>query len=873
MPLTAEQKEIISSGTSAEMLGLYINLVQTEEGRKSIKEWANINPETYKTVYEILNKGLVAGGVPDQSSLQSKPRSLLSSASSLFGVRKLSRTSVVSDKSQADVSGQEEGIAASSSAASSSNVSSKKSAVAQIDPEAQWSKFVVELLKCVTRDSEGNITGVNSDARRKVIESYLEYTSSGPRFPKFMKDHANNAGTVVITTDKNMSLQGAVKQNIPSGYNQDVLSAIGSMNVVQTVRTDMEGNEVGRGLYGGLAGNGESRDQAVASNLVKKLSPSLDQEGKETISLMGTRLASTDPQAYSSYDVRYLTDSFLPNAELVARLKTGEFAEILGDDAKELIDFYEGVTSSSKARTMKYLMNDEKSLKLAVSNTYNLQLDDIESQSLIISLGTNGSELSNTGKGKKTELTPVSFQPEVKPLLSCLYPQDYFYKHEFYNGILPVLTKQLANDPDLIKSALDSATKAIIERMNSDIAAGKIPSQIKGLDATTAIKVWRAQAEISFSGFMAQYPGTHWDSVCGALGLDKSDILHIDEELKTVWAKAEKGLSESLANKLRTEACTYDSKILAGLPIDLTSQVQSTEQNVGAASMTRAASSRTVGGDAQTLQAQRLANEAKIKALRELVSDGVTQDKYTDPVFAIDGFFHERDSYKEYFVQRDGYAMRPGTSPYTREEISRTEYFSLPPFTNLVRTLSDANISQTTPEIIKAIAELNRDMVTGQQMTDPTIVILQKGRNYFPAIVDKTTINKDRELLTGNGYTIKKEKEFDSLKSVTDLMQDEVAREAGKFPARANNGWMSVVNDTNRQNNPFKQEAAIPELQRSSGFGYRAANTNFADRVAAQRQQQDAFGGGFGMGGRGGNTNRATTLQREEVRQVVYTKG
>lgn len=574
---------------------------------------------------------------------------------------------------------------------------------ANITPEnnQQWKTLLVNMLQCVKRDADGQITGIDPDARKTVLKKALIRTSKGPRFPEYIKN--SNAGNIVYITkrkDASKSIPDRLKtfSNVP----QDIQNRL-NFRIAMGNRFDTSGKPIGLGLYGGLStpADENSRQKSAVRNSVEKLTlaaRSQNDEQKIATSLRGLA-ANANLLAYSIHDTGYLTNSFLPNAAFLETLNTEEAI------SKDVYSYYKGLLDRNK-QNLGHLLKDPQSLSLAISNTYFVNLDDTP----------DGTSLMNSLTDERTSepFKFVKYQLQYTPMLCALYPQDYSYRHEFYSGILPTLRNQLSEEePLLFEKALESATSNIIQRMLQDIRAGKLPVEVEGLTPSEAYNVWKNLSEINFAQYMRQNPGFQPDSLLAILRIDMMDASSIDDKMQQIWKRQEQQIISEIA---RMQHINYDAKIIFGVAPSL-------DQNEHA--RLRANKERADG--------------LRLDALNSVITDNVVSlEVFESPLIAIDSNCYDAETYQDLTH-----------SPMSRVDFTGAPAFNYTALKKLITLLPTTeqerarwiSVPQNRSAYLQQLKQLSTDMLTGKLMLHPKIVILKVNNTHKAVICDESLLN------------------------------------------------------------------------------------------------------------------------------------
>lgn len=687
-----------------------------------------------------------------------------------------------------------------------------------------WRGFIVAMLGFLKRNSTGRIVGIDSTKRTRHLTDVLRQNNF--RFPEYFQKA--NAGNMVLTTESktfavSKTVDAAIlKQN--DGYSSTVRSRMGECRVVQNIRYDGQGRLLGRTLYGGMAidSSNDNRLDAAILNVATKLALAQEErlgvDKKEELRGKFVEMRTNHKVhtlSYSMHDVGFITNKFLPRQTLIDNLSREE----MGNDEHT---YYSGLSGESH---LQYALRDAESLKLAVSNTYLVELDEKDSTTVLGGLKDDAAPKEY--KGQK-------YQLEYRPLLSCLYPQDYYYEHEFYVGILPASLQRLVptsrenlNEEEikLVRECLQQATKNIILRMKQDIQKKQLPN-IPGLDvglsAEEIFSLWKKSIEISFTGFVRQYPGIHWDSLQAVLRMDQTDLFSLDQDLQLIWG-AEQANIQSLINQhllpgnnLETVTVVVEEKkeknqgpatppttapttttttttpaespnffeivsspeapSQARSPVETkTQEVKSTVHQQQAQTPLRTSPTLTVpsASSRPETKAQEEKKEVKLSqaqieakarlretAIQAITNTKITMDIYKEPIIAVDGFLYDF---------KDEYEGIHNRSSYTRENLTGKPVFEYKALREFVQ-VQESNAPDAKK--MEKLLELSRDPITGKIMENPCICVFSaygsRGSTIQQALVcDKSSLDilKEKYALSG----IKTSREFAELRDLIRL--------------------------------------------------------------------------------------------------------
>jgi predicted RNA-binding protein YlxR (DUF448 family) len=591
-----------------------------------------------------------------------------------------------------------------------------------------WRAFLIQLLQCVRKNADGHVIGIDTEKRRGIILEMLR--NNAMRFPAYMQ--TKDAGNIVISIDddKRDPSEHVPKADIQrlKAYgpkpgepkpDRDLLriqECLGSMKILQNVQYDSNNKLIGRGLYGGLSREKEkekekvNRTDVAFDSLQYKLAKALPQ--KLSAQHVSTLRKNTKLLSYSSHDIYYLVNSFLPTEAF------------LKDIGPEFLD--ENVRAFYQNKPDQRSKHDPKSLSLAVSNTYHLPLT-----------GEQFDEMSVNDR-QSFDINGIGYKAEVRPLLACLYPQDYKYRHEFYVGILPLLSEKLHHDVSLLQRTLVVATDSIIDRMLTDIENKNLPEELTGLEAPNAAYFWKSSIEINFATFMKQYPGMGWETILGMMKLDGYELSNLDVELENVWRRR----MPEILGKLEMLKAQAQAQAHGELREDKEAEEERT---------------------AAILEKQQR------EAITALISDEISFGEFNGmPLIAFDTHVYEKASYDKSMT------LSPN-SPYTREDLSQYPLFEFKPLHDLVNAYqSDRPISD---EFLKSLATLSRDMINGEMMTSPKIAIVEikydpddPKKHYRLMICDEKTLRQNPPP-EGGVIRILAQRDFSELGDVIRLMR------------------------------------------------------------------------------------------------------
>jgi hypothetical protein len=616
--------------------------------------------------------------------------------------------------------------------------------------DEKWQELLINLIGCVKRTHDGKVIGIDSNKRRKVIQNILEGTPNASRFPNYIKK--NNAGNIVITTNyatTSTTIKESEKQHLLN-YPNNIARLIGNMHLVQNVRYDLNNKLVGRTLYGGLAAKNDSCIHAAIKNSAEKISKSVIGNNpvevinnqNQTIQRFKTYTESKiQPLATSIHDVSYLINSFLPRRQFLNSIR--DAGKI--DEATFL--FFQQILDNDQNGLLGFLLHEPASLKLAVSNTYQLNLNENETHEIF----------ENVTDKTASEIGKLKYQIEFRPLLSCLYPQDYLYAHEFYCGLLPRIKQQVNHNREFFKEILKIATTNIISRILDNIAEGHLPKEIYGLNEYEAADVWKDLVEINIVKFMRWYPGFQWDTVQEVFGLDYNFVVGLSQDLQAIWTNERDNIAAFIASVIQSDnvPVDYRSDLIVGLPADLTAYTSSSQTSTN----TQTNNVLYEDMDAQeTANRQQRLEQAKIEAINNLIESSMTLETFVSPILAVDGFIYDKEFYEK---------LGTKPSPMTRENLENKPIFEF----NLLDELITAHTENDKPKQTQALFKLCKDMFTDALMRDPVIVIFESNDNhsYIPKIMDRTTFNQ-----LPPKYKVHTHRDFSELREVIRLMDNEL---------------------------------------------------------------------------------------------------
>jgi hypothetical protein len=632
-----------------------------------------------------------------------------------------------------------------STSVSNNNNNNNLAQTSSANVDEQWQELLINLIRCVKRNNSGEVIGIDSNKRREILQKSLIETAEGFRFPNYIKKAG--AGNIVITT-KHAVASPTIKedeltrlQNFP----ENIRNQIDNMHLAQCIRYDKNGNLIGRSLYGGLASANNTRYEAAVNNSAEKISKSafgdspaeITENQAQTIQRMGSYVASNaQALAYSIHDVSYLINSFLPKPQFLNDMMDA------GKIDESTFLFYQQIFNNDQNKSLAFLQRDPNSLKLATSNTYYLNLDSTGTQEIFGRVADH--VISDPFKD-------IKYQLEFRPLLSSLYPQDYFYAHEFYCGILPIIKRQL-NEENAFKEALKIATINIINRILDNIEKGQFPKEISGLDPYEAADIWKDLTEINIIKFMRRYPGLQWDTLQEVLGLNYTSVSELTQELQTLWANERENIVRSIESAMRNNdiAINYRNDLIVGQPPDLTVYTTSAQTNIN---------NPQASSDTQENTNQQRLEQAKLDALGQLIESNITFEHYNQPVLAVDGYVYDKATYEN---------LEPKRSAYTRESFQNKPIFEFKSLTELIT----AHTENDQPKKMQALLKLCKDMITDKIMSDPVIVIFQSNDNnhpYFPKIMDRSTFEQ-----LPYEFIVHTHRDFGELREVIQLMDKEL---------------------------------------------------------------------------------------------------
>jgi hypothetical protein len=643
------------------------------------------------------------------------------------------------------------------------------------DPkESEWRKFLVSMLRCLKKDRSGNITGIDTENRRELIRQTLMANEELFRFPDYMKK--SNAGNIVITTKHlNTSSQSVGEEELKraQGHTETVKNLIDNVKVVQSIRYDNDGNLNGRGLYGGLAGSGMNRYDVAVVNTGEKLALATTKPIDKSQMVDKVRLyaaGNLKQIAYSIHDVGYLINSFLPKREFLESLNNSREID------EETYAYYKQLLDNAN-NSLNHLLHDPDSLKLATSNTYLLDLDINSSKNLLDNL--TDTKVSDPYKF-------VKYQLEYRPLLSCLYPQDYLYRHEFYCGIMPTLRCSLYNNFELTITCLKQATGNIIARIKQDIEKGVLPNQIQGLQANEAFEIWKSLTEINFQKFVRQYPGIHWDSITNILQMDFASFMTIDPQLQDIWGSQRDEIIRLIANRLENQNTDYRSDLISGTP---------------------------TGHHKFTKNSAEYNNQEQVKVLKQqaisnLFESPIAYERYTAPLIAFDCYIYDQSEYVDINASN-------GLSPFTRASFLDKPSF---PYKALAEFIAAYTTGAGNKKMAKLLA-LSKDTITGAIMSNPVIAMIEDSRttpaSYQALVCDQSTLNT-----LPDDLKISSRRDFSELRDVIQWERPELERLLSLNPTTTTS-WATLF-----------PEPSIPELMTRGviqPLPYTAASTRHWD--------------------------------------------
>lgn len=564
----------------------------------------------------------------------------------------------------------------------------------------EWNQFLIRLLKCVTRNERGEITGIDVVARKKVIRDSL---TEDLKFPEYIRQHSRQAGNVVVT------MPTQVKSREPNPVRQ----RLENTSVLQSLRFNMAGQLTGSGLYGGFNNETTDREAAARSNFKTKLSLSKKKGGCEEY-LERTFDSSNEALAYSVNDAAFFTEKFQPTIAYVEK-----YAREIADPT--IVDFYKKLAIGKQP----FELFDDKSLKLATSNTYNIPLDARKSQELM--------QYIDTDKISEPYMY-VKYKADVKPLIDCLFPKDYVYRHEFYVGILPILVSTLDNDETAVTEALEHATMRIIDRLLSEITQRFLANDFYQDKSPEEIYAHlQSLSAINIQDFMRQYPGLGWETMPSVLKLEASSIMRIDKSTQICWSARKN---------------------------EIINHIASTQQALQRAGITIAHKAET---RRSTLSANLELHTAEINALEGLISSIISLDERGDkmPLCACDCVFYTQDEYND---------LNPKVSIITRDRLDTDPLFAYVLLRNL-NSKYHAGETFMTPDALRALHALSIDMITGEIMTDPYIAYVKYNGKKQMVVCNKTTLGE----IELRGAKISHKREFSELGSVLELMRSSLA--------------------------------------------------------------------------------------------------
>jgi hypothetical protein len=622
------------------------------------------------------------------------------------------------------------------------------------DSAKGWRDLLAELLKKIKRDPlTSKSYGIDTAARRVAIHRILE---SGGKLPEYITAIEKTAGNILITTDAPLS---TIKSLGEDKYNEEIKQRVGETKVIQNGRYDQHGHYLGHSLYGGLAQGGVNPQRAAVANAVAKLNLS-SKDGGNIREKLDSFFDGLQPKlkvsAYSVYDIGYLIDKFLPKPAFLEALRNERRIDA------DTYQYYSDWIESDKTKYFERNGNDDKSLRLAVSNTYHLDLDEKQATEL--------SGLLDPQK-KSDVYFGMSYQVECCTLLSCLYPQKYYYRHEFYCGILPVLKDKL-NDTSQFIGCLQQATRNIITKMKEELRSRLIPSQIDGLTIPEdAFIAWKNLVEINITNFMWQYPGMPREVMCNILGVDNmDDVTAIDTKLQQIWDKERDEIIKQLKN--------LDNPIISeGIiaePVQINSEVNHYTRQ-------------------ETNQARLAA--LKSDAVEGLINSPIMFEVYEEPLIASDVRIYDVSEYREF-----------RTSPFTKQELNGTgfRYIALQEFCNNYKR--DPSSQQTHEKLWR----LCQDMVTGEIMKWPIIANLNiqppglNNQSYNLVVVcdEKTllALSGCSNILPGYSFKYAAKRDFSELE---DVIKKFNIVDQGRPPSPIySNDWNQYISQLSRDHLP-----------------------------------------------------------------------
>ncbi|MGB6976256.1 MAG: hypothetical protein WBE18_02205 [Gammaproteobacteria bacterium] len=559
----------------------------------------------------------------------------------------------------------------------------------KINHEKQWREFLISLLKCVKVNTQGEIIGIDTEKRRELIRlTALVDTGDGVRFSDYIKKR--NAGNVVILTS-NAHTSQTVQQDelqLQQNHQSEVREQIGQIKIAQSIRYKKNDKLSGRGLYGGLAGPDNSRLEAAINNAGEKLALStLDaNRANEIIEKFQTfaEEGALEILAYSVSDVSYIINSFLPTKDFLSSMKAA------GEMDEKTFHYYRSLLDNDEDHSLDSLLNSSDTLKLATSDTHllNLEAQAFNSQEILTRL---------TDKKVSEPYKNVKYRLEFRPLLCCLYPQDYFYPHEFFCGILPTLQRQLNRNLNLTKTCLSDATRNIVARIKQDITKAHLPSQVYGLQPEEMFEVWKDLTEIHFSKFMRRYPGLKLQAV---LRLTGDTLRQIEQELQTIWRNERDNVIMLITTLMDNPDISYHEDLIVGTPPTLTNK--------------------------------ELVEQCKRTAISKLMESTILLKPYNAPLIAIDARIYNQEEYDR--------LPSPKISAFNREKLSDKPLFEYRAFAEFI----DA-YTKNTPDKMNKLLTLSKDMLTGQIMSNPVIAVIKYGNGghdetYKAIVCDKSTL-------------------------------------------------------------------------------------------------------------------------------------
>lgn len=621
----------------------------------------------------------------------------------------------------------------------------------QSQDEAGWEDLIQRLLGCVQRDRHGKIIGIDANARRNVIQDALvEDENKCKIYPDYIVK--KDAGNLVITTDLDamgcsMTVNwGLVTKLEHYEYDPD-LKILMETGVIQNVRYDLNGNMIGRSLFGGFAPiENNDRKHAAITNTVTKLTLMTEDREPEN--------RKPDPVAKQMFidianngaieiannvlDIPYLT-KFLPTDAYIKQLAREKKLD------PEVVQFYSELLHSPNANDLRHMMHDPSTLKLAISNTYHLALD--RTQSLTVK-----QKLDDT---TQTKVGYLLYQTETNALLASLYPQDWVYVHEFYIGLLSVVSTLLEHNPERLERALIAATTNIIDRLLESIIQGTaLNGTLSELPPHVAYEYLKAQTEINLMRFMTDYPGIDQVMMSRVLGVAPARLYNLNESLQNTWRIRQ----DDILNAIIMHSSTAHQKT------DFSAHEKSTGSTPALTSSVNTGSA--LPPPSANTQIERAQKEQAMAALFE---DVVYFIPYSGKVLiAHDGHLYSEFTYNK--MKKNDVVI----SMYTDENLNQHALFDYVALHDLIALYENTPNDPTTQiNVLKQLGLVCCDMRTGNMMISPMIILLETTgpEKYKPLICDVSTYE---QILREKKEKVLYHCDFSLLKNVIDLMRTEI---------------------------------------------------------------------------------------------------